>query len=157
MSQEGLPAIGDPAPDFTLSDASGQSVSLGEFTGQWLVLYFYPKANTQGCTVEALEFTALLDQFAARGAVVLGVSPDAPTALTRFADKHALRVRFLSDADHKVCEAYGVWREKTMCGRKYFGVVRSSVLIDPAGKVAKVWPKAKSSGHAAQVLAAIPA
>ena len=146
------PLVGEPAPDFTLPDADGASVSLSGLRGQWVVLYFYPKDDTPGCTIEAQEFTALTEQFAAEDAVVLGVSPDSPERHQRFRNKYDLTVRLLSDPEHQVMEAYGAWGEKNMYGRKTVGVIRSTVLVDPEGTVAAHWPKVRAKGHAEKVL-----
>lgn len=149
--------VGSPAPDFALPDQDGHTLHLSDFAGRTLVLYFYPKDDTSGCTAEALDFSALADQFAAAGAAVLGVSPDPVKSHGKFRDKHALAIPLASDEDKGVLQAYGVWVEKAMYGRKYMGVERTTVLVDGAGKVAKIWPKVKVSGHAAEVLAAVEA
>jgi peroxiredoxin Q/BCP len=148
---------GDFAPDFTLPADDGTPVRLTDLRGRWVVLYFYPKANTPGCTQEACEFRDGHAEAAARGAVVLGISPDPVSALARFRTKYALPFRLLSDADHRVAEAYGVWKEKTLYGRKTWGVERSTFLIDPEGRIARIWRRVQPAGHAAEVLAALPA
>jgi len=147
-----MPAVGTEAPDFCLPDQDEQPVCLRDFRGRWVVLYFYPKDNTSGCTREAVDFTQHLDAFAAHDAVVLGVSPDSPRSHRHFAQKHQLRVRLLSDPDHEVLQRYGVWQKKRMYGREYWGVVRTTFLIDPQGRIAWVWPKVKVQGHAEAVL-----
>ena len=146
---------GDFAPDFTLPADDGTPVRLTDLRGRWVVLYFYPKANTPGCTQEACEFRDGHAEAAARGAVVLGISPDPVSALARFRTKYALPFRLLSDADHRVAEAYGVWKEKTLYGRKTWGVERSTFLIDPEGRIARIWRRVQPAGHAAEVLAEI--
>ncbi len=152
-----IPEIGQPAPDFALPDAEGNRVALKELRGKWVVLYFYPKDNTSGCTVEALEFTALLDEFQKLNAVVLGVSPDSCKSHQKFIEKQSLKVTLLSDEDHQVIEQYGFWVEKSMYGKKYMGVQRGTVIIDPEGVVRHVWPKVKARGHAEEVLSKLKA
>ncbi len=151
--------IGEIAPDFTLprSDAGAEVAPL-TLSGQrphWVVLYFYPKADTPGCTTEALDFTRLAPEFTAAGAVVFGISKDAPAKQGKFCAKHALGVAMLSDAESDTCERYGVWGEKSMYGKTFMGITRATVLIDPEGRVAELWPKVKVAGHAEEVLAAI--
>ncbi|WP_340161252.1 peroxiredoxin [uncultured Hoeflea sp.] len=133
----------------------GGNVSLAELTGKTVVLYFYPKDNTSGCTTEALDFTALNDEFTKAGAVVIGVSPDPVKAHDKFIAKHDLGVILASDEDKSVLEAYGVWKEKSMYGRTYMGVERSTFLIDGSGKVVRIWRKVKVKGHAQAVLEAV--
>lgn len=152
-----LPKVGQRAPAFTLPDGHGKKTGLAQFKGQWVVLYFYPKDDTSGCTLEAQEFQKRIKEFQKRGAVVVGVSPDDGKSHCRFAEKHGLEFPLLSDVQHKMLEKYGVWVEKSMYGRKYMGVQRATLLIDPAGKVAQVWEKVKPAGHAAAVLAALDA
>ncbi|NLI81146.1 MAG: peroxiredoxin [Deltaproteobacteria bacterium] len=142
-----------PAVDFCMPSATGSEICLKDLRGKWVVLFFYVKDNTSGCTSEALEFSEHLHEFEAAGAVVFGVSPDSVESHRKFQEKHALKLTLLSDPEHRVLEAYGAWGPKKMYGKEYFGVIRSSVLIDPAGNVAHVWPGAKSKGHAAEVLA----
>ena len=149
--------VGALAPDFALPDQDGHTVRLGDFAGRALVLYFYPKDDTSGCTAEALEFSALADDFAAAGAAVLGVSPDPVKSHVKFRDKHALAIPLASDEDKAMLEAYGVWVEKSMYGRKYMGVERTTMLVDKAGTIARIWPKVKVKDHAAEVLAAVEA
>ena len=149
--------IGRKAPAFTLKDSEGQKHSLKDYAGKFVVLYFYPKDDTSGCTKEAIEFTALGAEFEAAGAVVLGVSRDPVASHDKFKAKHDLGVTLLSDEDGAVCEAYGVWVEKSMYGRKYMGIERATWLVGPDGKVAQVWRKAKATGHAKQVLKAVQA
>jgi peroxiredoxin Q/BCP len=148
---------GSKAPDFRLPDAGGKEVSLSGLKGRPVVLYFYPKDDTSGCTAEAKDFSCLGEEFKRAGALVVGISPDSPDSHRRFQDKHALNVRLLSDQSRETAEAYGVWVEKSMYGRKYMGVERSTFLIDPAGVVAKSWRKVKVPGHAEEVLKAVRA
>jgi len=156
MSETPWPEPGTPAPDFTLPDAGGTLHRLADFAGRWLVLYFYPKDLTAGCTTEALEFSALVPQFAAQEAAVVGVSRDTPDTHTKFIRKNALTVLLLSDADHTAHMAYGAWRLKRTYGKETVGAVRSTFLIDPAGVLRQAWPKvAKVAGHAQAVLTAL--
>ncbi len=148
--------IGDPLPKVSLTGADGTRFALADRIGQPLVVYFYPKADTTGCTREAQDFSALADAFRARGAVVIGISRDTPAKLTRFADKHALAVELASDEDGSVCEAFGTWVEKQMYGRSYMGIERATFLFDASGTLVRQWRKVKVAGHAADVLGAIP-
>ena len=148
---------GDTAPPFDLPDGTGGRVSLASLKGKPVVLYFYPKDDTPGCTREACDFRDQNAAFAQAGATVLGVSPDGPDSHQKFAGKFSLTFPLLSDTDHKVAEAYGVWGEKTNYGRTYMGITRATFLIDKHGKVARVWPKVKVDGHADQVLEAVRA
>jgi len=143
--------VGDKAPDFTLKDATGKDVSLKDFLGKRVVIYFYPRANTPGCTVEACEFRDLRPKFVKQDVVVLGVSADAPKMLAGFTAKQKLNFTLLSDPEHKMIEAYGAWRMKKFMGRSFMGIVRSSYLIGPDGKIAQVWDNVKAKGHAAEV------
>ena len=145
-------AEGKKAPAFTLSDSDGKKVSLKDFIGKNVVLYFYPKDNTPGCTTEACDFKEALPNFKKINAVVLGVSPDSQASHRKFADKYALPFTLLSDEDKKVLEKYGVWQEKSMYGKKYMGVVRTTIVIDKTGKVKKIFPKVKVKGHVDEVL-----
>jgi thioredoxin-dependent peroxiredoxin len=145
--------VGKPAPDFVLQDQSGRPSSLKDYAGKWVVLYFYPKDDTPGCTTEACEFTDGLKAFETLNAIVLGCSPDSPAAHMKFIAKHGLKLRLLSDPEHAVLTAYGAWGEKSMYGKKSVGVIRSTVLIDPKGKVAYHWPSVKAAGHAEAVRA----
>lgn len=140
--------VGDKAPGFCLPDASNKEICLKDFKGKWLVLYFYPKDNTSGCTREAVDFSEHLRKFKRMGAIVVGVSPDSPTSHTNFINKHKLKLTLLSDTEHKVLEAYGVWQKKSMYGREYYGVVRTTFVIDPKGKIKQMWEKVKVAGHA---------
>jgi Peroxiredoxin len=148
---------GAMAPDFTLPRDGGETVTLSALRGRKVVLYFYPKDNTPGCTTEALDFTALKDEFAAAGVEVFGISKDSVKKHENFCAKHSLSIPLLSDETGTVCEDYGVWQEKKNYGKTYMGIVRSTVLIDEAGKVAKVWDKVKVAGHANEVLEAAKA
>jgi thioredoxin-dependent peroxiredoxin len=145
---------GDKVPDVTLEGAEGKSISPADFGGQKLVIYFYPKDDTTGCTKEAQDFTAFADQFREAGTWVLGVSKDSAAKHKKFTDKYDLKVPLATDADGSVCEAFGVWIEKSMYGRKYMGIDRSTFLIDRDGVVKRVWRKVSVPGHAEEVLAA---
>ena len=146
-------AEGKVAPAFTLPDTDGNRVSLKDFRGRWVVLYFYPRDNTPGCTKEAQGFRNLERRLAKLGAVVVGVSPDSPESHQRFRKQHRLKFPLLSDPDHKVMEKFGAWGEKTMYGKKTVGVIRSTVMIDPNGRVAKHWRRvAKAADHPPRVL-----
>ena len=151
------PAIGQIAPDFTLPRDGGGSVTLSGFRPGAVVLYFYPKDDTPGCTLEAQDFTRLAAEFAAAGTTVIGISKDSVAAHDKFCRKHGLGIILASDEGSDVCERYGVWVEKSMYGRKYMGVERSTVLIDREGRIAKVWRKVKVPGHAKEVLTAAKA
>ena len=142
----------DKAPLFTLFDTDGKQVSLKDFAGKWVVLYFYPKDNTPGCTIEAVNFTKTLSQFAEINTAILGVSPDSPQSHQRFCEKKSLEVQLLSGSDHIVLEQYGAWRPKKMFGREILGVVRSTFIIDPAGLIRFVWKKVKVRDHIEDVL-----
>jgi len=148
-----MPNPGDEAPGFCLPDQDGNDVCLEEFRGQWVVLYFYPKDNTPGCTKEACAFTERLADFKGMDAVVLGVSKDSPESHRKFAGKHDLEFPLLSDTEHEAIELYGAWQPKKMMGREFMGSVRCTFIIDPEGKVAAVWPKVKVWGHADEVKA----
>lgn len=145
-------SIGDKAPDFTLPADGGETLSLSGFKGRKIVLYFYPKDMTPGCTIEANDFSKLHGEFAKAGAVVIGVSKDSPERHDKFCEKHGLKIRLVSDQDGKLCDAYGVWKEKSLYGRTFMGIVRSTFLIDAKGVVQAVWPKVKVKGHAEEVL-----
>ena len=143
---------GTQAPDFTLPDQDGTDVKLSDFRGQTVVLYFYPKADTPGCTTQACGIRDHRADYEAVGAVVLGVSPDTVKDVKKFADKQSLNFRLLADADHSVCDLYGVWGEKSMYGRTYWGAIRSTFIIDAGGSVVHVIPKASPKTHDADVL-----
>jgi peroxiredoxin Q/BCP len=147
--------IGDKAPDFSLVSDSGKKASLKDFRGQNLVLYFYPKADTPGCTVEANQFRDASKELAKAKTNVAGVSADPPEALQKFRDKYQLNFPLLSDPDHKTLEAYGVWQEKNMYGKKSMGIVRTTYIIGPEGKITHVFPRVKVDGHIQQVLEAV--
>jgi thioredoxin-dependent peroxiredoxin len=148
------PEVGDMAPDFSLPRSGGGRQSLKDLRGRKVVLYFYPKADTPGCTQEAMAFSALKARFDAAGTEVIGISADPVKAQDRFTAKRKLTTPLLSDESHEVLEAYGVWGEKTMFGRRYMGILRTTLLIDPKGRVAQVWEKVKVEGHAEEVLRA---
>ena len=150
-----MPTEGAPAPDFTLPDQNGNPVKLADFRGRKAVLYFYPKDDTPGCTIEACGFRDSHASIQATGAVVLGVSPDDAHSHQKFIGKFSLPFTLLSDVDHKIAEAYGAWGEKNMYGRPYMGILRSTFLIDEQGKLQKAWPKVSPQGHDQEVLAAI--
>jgi|SRR5271165_4608495 len=147
--------IGDKAPDFQLLDQNGKEVSLKDFKGKSVLIYFYPKANTPGCTVEACEFRDLRPKFVKEDVVILGVSADAPKMLAGFVAKQKLNFTLLSDPEHKMIEAYGAWRMKKFMGRSFMGIVRSSYLVGPDGKIAQVWDNVKAKGHAVEVFDAL--
>ena len=148
-------AEGTPAPDFTRPTDAGDTLTLSSLRGQWVVLFAYPKDDTSGCTVEACEFRDALPQFDASKAVILGISPDSVKSHVKFKAKFELPYTLLADEEKTVLQAYDVWKEKSMYGKKYMGVERTTFLIDPTGQVAKVFPKVKPAGHAAEVMAAI--
>ena len=148
---------GAKAPDFTMPATGGRTVSLKELKGKPFVLYFYPKADTPGCTKEACAFQDQLPDFAKLDITVIGVSKDSLKALEKFAEKYHLAFPLASDPDATVINAYGAWQEKSMYGRQYMGIERSTVLVDSKGKVAKHWPKVKVAGHAGDVLQAVQA
>lgn len=145
---------GDIAPDFTLPRDGGGSVTLSGFRPGKVVLYFYPKDSTPGCTLEAQDFTALAADFAAEGTTVIGISKDSVKSHDRFCQKYGLSVILVSDESGRTCEDYGVWGEKSLYGRLFLGITRATFLIDGEGRVARVWPKVKVKGHAEEVLAA---
>lgn len=147
---------GDRAPDFTLPTADGTEVTLADFRGRRVVLYFYPKDDTPGCTTEACQFRDALSRFEARDAVVLGVSPDPPDSHRAFKEKYDLNFPLLADEEHEVAEAYGVWKEKQMFGNTFWGVERSTFLVDGEGLVERAWRGVRPDGHAEEVLASLP-
>lgn len=152
-----IPAAGSAAPDFHLPADGGKAVSLKDFSGRKLVLYFYPKDDTSGCTAEAIAFNGLKTSFAEAGADIVGVSADSVASHEKFKKKYNLDFPLASDETKAMLEAYGVWAEKSMYGRKYMGIERTTVLIDGKGKIARVWSKVKVPGHAEEVLAAAKA
>jgi peroxiredoxin Q/BCP len=150
-----MPSEGEEAPGFELADQSGETVSLEGLRGQWVVLYFYPRADTPGCTTQACGIRDRSGEYEKAGARVLGVSPDETKAIAKFDNKYDLGFTLLADPDHAVAEAYGVWTEKSMYGKKYWGVQRATFLIDPDGKIARVFPKVQPKQHDDQVLGAL--
>ena len=149
--------LGDRIPDLPLTLSSGKSATLGDYAGKWLVLYFYPKDSTPGCTTEGLEFNALLPNFKRAGAQVLGVSKDSLKSHQNFSSKQGFKFDLVSDADEAVCNAFGVIQPKKLYGREYVGIVRSTFLIDPAGVIRRKWQPVKVPGHAQAVLDALQA
>lgn len=143
--------INSPAPLFTLPDSEGTDISLESCRGKWVVLYFYPRDNTPGCTTEACDFTLSIRDFEALDARVIGISPDSPGKHKKFIEKHSLKVLLLSDEEHRVMEDYDVWQLKKMFGKEKPGVIRTTFLIDPAGKIAWLWKKVKVKGHIEEV------
>jgi peroxiredoxin Q/BCP len=147
-------AEGAKAPAFHLPRDGGDMIALSDYAGKKLVLFFYPRADTPGCTKEAIDFTRLKSAFADCGTKVLGISGDSQTAQEKFRDKHKLGVALMSDEKHEMLEAYGAWGEKSMYGRTFLGILRTTVLIDAGGRIARIWRHVKVDGHADQVLAA---
>jgi thioredoxin-dependent peroxiredoxin len=150
-----MPQDGDKAPDFTLATESGKPLKLSSLKGKPVVLYFYPKDDTSGCTLEAKEFSRLAPEFRKAGAEVIGISPDSVESHQKFSRKYELAVRLAADTDKAVANAYGVWVEKSMYGRKYMGVERATFLVGEDGRIAGSWRKVKVPGHAEEVLAAV--
>ena len=146
--------VGDPAPPFTLQASGGRTVSLADMSGKPFVLYFYPKADTPGCTKEAQAFQESLAELGEAGVDVIGLSKDSVKAQDKFAEKYGLHFPLASDPDGTVVEAYGAWVEKSMYGKSYMGIDRSTILVDKEGKVARIWRKVKVPGHAAEVMQA---
>jgi peroxiredoxin Q/BCP len=146
---------GKTAPAFCLPDAQGTQVCLGQFRNRWIVLYFYPRDNTPGCTLEAMQFNAALEKFAELGAQVIGVSTDSQESHQKFAEKRNLDILLLSDTEHTALSAYDSWKPKTMFGREFFGTQRDTFLIDPAGIIATVWRNVSVKGHAEEVKAVL--
>jgi peroxiredoxin Q/BCP len=144
-------AIGNQAPAFSLPNQDEVEISLRDLEGKWVVLYFYPKDNTPGCTTEACDFTVAVPFFDARGAVILGVSPDSPKTHRSFSEKQNLDITLLADVTTDVAQAYGVWQMKKNYGKEYMGIVRSTFLINPEGKIAHIWNNVKVAGHAQAV------
>jgi len=147
--------VGATAPAFSASDQSGKPVSLSDFAGKTVVLYFYPKDDTPGCTVEACSFRDEFSAFKKKGAAVIGVSPDSAKSHMKFIEKFTLPFTLLADSDHKIAQDYGVWVEKSMYGKKYMGVERSTFVIDPKGKLSAIYRKVKPAEHTAEVLAGL--
>jgi thioredoxin-dependent peroxiredoxin len=147
-----IPSEGTKAPQFTLTNENEEKRTLASYKGKWLILYFYPKDNTSGCTVEAVEFTQLQKKFQKLDAQVVGVSPDSCKSHRNFITRKELTVELLSDPEHTMLQDYGVWQKKKMYGKEYFGVVRTTFLVDPQGTIEKVWLKVKAKGHGEEVL-----
>jgi peroxiredoxin Q/BCP len=145
---------GQTAPAFRLPRDGGKVVTLADYAGQKVVLFFYPRADTPGCTREAIDFTRLADAFAASGTAVLGISADSLKAQEKFRDKHGLGIPLIADEQHEMLEAYGAWGEKSMYGKSFLGILRTTVLVGPDGKVARIWRNVRVDGHAEQVLEA---
>jgi peroxiredoxin Q/BCP len=146
---------GDKAPAFSLKDHEGKTITLSEFKGKTVVVYFYPKDNTSGCTKEACSFRDVYDQILAQGAVVMGISPDSEASHQKFRERQGLPFYLLADPEHKTAEAYGVWGEKSLYGRKYFGILRTTFIINAEGRIIKIFPKVKPENHGQEVLAAL--
>ena len=144
--------VGNKAPNFTLPNQNGNSIRLDDFAGRWLVVYFYPRDDTPGCTVEAKDFTELKNDFEKNETVILGVSPDNVAKHCKFIDKHGLKIDLLADCEKRMLSDYGVWQEKSMYGKTYMGVARTTYLINPDGQISEAWPKVKAKGHAEAVL-----
>ena len=139
--------VGDPAPHFTAPSDSGQNLSLKDFRGKKVILYFYPKDNTPGCTQQACDFRDAMGRLRSNGVAVLGVSPDSVASHQKFKQKHSLPFPLIVDEDHRIAQSYGVWQEKSLYGRKFRGIVRSTFVIDEKGKIAEVYEKVKVNGH----------
>jgi peroxiredoxin Q/BCP len=150
-----LPTVGDQAPPIALPDETGTIRDLANQRGRWTVLYFYPKDDTPGCTVEACEFRDSIESITERGADVWGISPQGSASKRRFREKFGLPFTLLADEQHEVAEAYGSWVEKQNYGRTYMGTARNTFLVDPDGRIARTWPKVKPEGHAAEVMTAL--
>jgi len=149
--------VGAKAPAFTLPRDGGGSISLADFAGRKLVLYFYPRADTSGCTKQAIDFSRLKGAFTKAGTEIVGVSADPVPAQDKFKVKHKLSIALASDEKHQMLEAYGVWQQKSMYGRKFMGIARTTFLIGPDQRIAQIWPKVSVTGHAEEVLAAVKA
>jgi peroxiredoxin Q/BCP len=149
--------LNSPAPDFSAPNAQGQTIALSDFAGQWLILYFYPKDNTPGCTTEAIAFSEKLPEFTALNATIVGVSPDSETSHRKFIDKHKLAIELISDLEHQIAEAYGVWGLKKFMGKEFLGIIRSTFLIDPTGKTAQIWSNVRVKDHGEKVLQCLQA
>jgi len=147
--------VGDKVPDFTTLDDSGHPVSLSDFKGKSVVLYFYPKDDTSGCTKEACDFRDAFPRFGKTDAEVIGVSPDSVESHRKFKEKYELPFKLLADEGHKLADKFGVWKEKSMYGRKFMGIERTTVLIDPNGRVARIFPKVRVPGHVEEVETAL--
>ncbi len=147
--------VGDPAPPFTAPSDGGQDLSLEDFRGEKIILYFYPKDNTPGCTKEACDFRDATDRLQSKGVTVLGVSPDGVASHQKFRKKYSLPFPLVVDQDHRIAEAYGVWQEKSLYGRKFMGIVRSTFVIDEKGKIAEIHRKVRVNGHVESLLEAL--
>ena len=145
-------AIGDKVPEFAIPNQKGEIIKLENLIGKWSVIYFYPRDDTPGCTIEAKEFTELSSKFEENGASIYGVSPDTEAKHCKFIEKHGLKVELLADTESTMLADYGVWQEKSMYGKTYMGVVRTTYLINPDGNIAEAWTKVKAKGHAESVL-----
>ena len=143
---------GDKAPKFAIPNQNGNVIKLDDLLGKWSVIYFYPRDDTPGCTIEAKEFTELSSKFEEHGASIYGVSPDNEAKHCKFIEKHGLKVELLADTENTMLDAYGVWQEKQMYGKTYMGVVRTTYLVDTEGNIAEAWTKVKAKGHAEAVL-----
>ena len=144
--------IGQNAPHFTLNNSQGETINLEQYLGQWLVLYFYPKDNTPGCTTEAQDFTKLNPEFEKLSTKIIGISPDSEKSHCKFIDKYDLSIELLCDPDHQVATAYGVWGLKKFMGKEYMGIIRSTFIINPQGNIAYIWSKVRVKNHAEKVL-----
>ncbi|AKG23636.1 thioredoxin-dependent thiol peroxidase [Calothrix sp. 336/3] len=144
--------VGQKAPSFSITNQNGSLVSLEDFVSQWLVIYFYPKDDTPGCTTEAKDFTEYSQDFRDLGANILGISPDSEKSHCKFIDKHDLKIQLLSDSQHQVCELYDVWGLKKFMGKEYMGVIRSTFLVNPQQEIIYIWSNVKTKGHALAVL-----
>lgn len=149
------PLLGKRAPDFTLESSSGRNLKLSSLRGNCVVLYFYPKDDTSGCTIEAKGFRDISEKINNAGAIVLGISPDSVASHCKFISKHGLNFQLLADPEHSVAEKFGVWAEKSMYGKKYMGIVRTTFLIDKNSRISHIWSKVKPQGHAEEVLQVI--
>jgi thioredoxin-dependent peroxiredoxin len=149
------PYEGRKAPPFCLPDSSQKMTCLVDFSGKWVVLYFYPKDNTPGCTLEAMQFSNAMEEFAKLGAQVIGISQDSPESHVKFIDRHELTVLLLSDTDHEVLKLYDAWQPKTMFGKEFLGTIRTTFLIDPQGNIVEVWRRVSVKGHAEAVRSAL--
>ncbi len=144
--------VGQSAPEFTAPNRSGENVSLQDFRDRWLVLYFYPKDNTPGCTTQAIDFTAKLAEFRSLNTEIVGISPDSIVSHGKFITKHNLTIELLSDPEHQIADLYEVWQLKKFMGKEYMGIVRSTFLVNPTGKIAQIWSNVKVKNHAEAVL-----
>jgi len=144
--------VNEKAPDFCLKNQNNEDVCLKDFKGKWTILYFYPKDNTPGCSLEARNFSQSANDFEKQNAKIIGISPDSTSSHKNFEDKHSLSINLLSDPDHIILEKYGVWKPKKMYGREFMGVIRSTFLINPEGNIAHIWPKVKVAGHINDVM-----